>query len=161
MTNLNIGAPFPYVGSGLGQFTKVPQLLPYKVGEWVVMDDFGYTRLDGSYQHVPKYFITDLASIPWLTEPVFAKDETRLPGVVHDASYCFNQRPQIWCDGMLREMLQATDCRLITRNLIYAGVWVGGSGHYAVCNGGPKLEDFAWELMTPQDVHLYKQAYKL
>jgi hypothetical protein len=159
MTDLTAGLLYPYIGAAPGQFTRVPQLLPYKTGEWVVMEDFGYFRKDGSYQHVPKYFITDLASIPWLAEPMFADTDSRLPGIVHDASYCFNQKPKAWCDSMLYEMLQVTGAPLMQSHLIYAGVKVGGASRYDACKGGPKEEDFAWELMTPSDDYLYKQAY--
>lgn len=161
MSDLSASLAYPYIGSSRGQFSKVPQLLPYKVGEWVVMDDFGYLREDGSYQHVPKYFITDLASIPWLAEPMFDRTDSRLPGIVHDASYCFNQQPKAWCDSLLYEMLEVTGAPLIQSHLIYAGVRVGGASRYAACTGGPKREDFAWELMTSAEVDLYQHAYHL
>jgi hypothetical protein len=161
MSDVGGALAYPYIGNGPGQFSLIPLLRPYKVGEWVVMEDFGYLRKDGSYQHVPKYFITDLASIPWLAEPMFNSTDSRLPGIVHDASYCFNQQPKAWCDSMLYEMLQVTGAPLIQSHLIYAGVRVGGASRYAACKGGPKNEDFAWELMGGDEVALYKSAYHL
>ncbi|EIK96069.1 hypothetical protein PMM47T1_13955 [Pseudomonas sp. M47T1] len=151
----------PYVGNGPGQFSSIPPLLPYKVGEWVLLDDLIYTDKTGRQHNAPKYFITDLASIPWITQPIFNSVDTRIEGVGHDWLYCFNQLPRAQCDALLREMLLVTGCDSARAELIYAGVRVGGSSRYTACTGGPKREDFAWEYMTPSEVKIYESAYKL
>lgn len=151
----------PYLGIGPGQFSQIPPLRPYKAGEWVLMDDLIYTDRLGQQHLTPKYFITDLASIPWIAEPVFNSIDTRIEGVMHDGFYCFNTLPRAQCDALLKEMLLATGCDPVRANLIYAGVRVGGAGRYRACRGGPKREDFAWELMKPSEVLLYESAYKL
>lgn len=152
---------FPYVGNGPGQFSVIPPLLPYKVGEWVPLADLIYTDLAGKKHSCPMLFVTDLASIPWIAEPVFNTVDTRIEGVMHDWLYCSNAMPRADCDALLKEMLLATGCDSVRASLIYAGVRVGGSSRYAACTGGPKREDFAWELMTPYEVTLYASAYKL
>lgn len=151
----------PYVGNGPGQFSTIPPLLPYKVGEWMVMDDLMYTDLAGEQHVVPKYFITDLASIPWVVEPIFNSVDTRIEGVVHDWLYCSQGLPKDGCDQLLREMLLRTGCDRTRADLIYAGVHLGGGSRYTACKGGPKREDFAWEYMSAQEVALYESAYKL
>jgi hypothetical protein len=151
----------PYVGSAPGQFSIVPPLLPYKVGEWALLDDLLYADLAGKQHLCPKHFITDLASIPWLAEPIFNTVDSRLPGVMHDWLYCSSAMPRAECDALLKEMLLATGCDAVRANLIYAGVRVGGWKRYAACAGGPKGEDFAWEYMEPAEETLYRSAYKL
>lgn len=151
----------PYVGTGPGQFSLIPPLLPYHPGEWVLMDDLIYTDRAGKQHNAPKYFITDLASIPWIAEPIFNSIDTRIEGVGHDWLYCSNALPRAQCDALLAEMLEVTGCDAVRKNLIYAGVRVGGASRYRACTGGPKREDFAWDLMTPAEVQLYEGAYKL
>jgi hypothetical protein len=151
----------PYVGNGPGQFSTIPPLQPYKVGEWVLLDDLIYTDRAGKTHIAPKYFITDLASIPWIVEPIFNSVDSRIPGVCHDALYCFNAMPRVDCDRLLAEMLDVTGCDAVREGLIYAGVRLGGGPRYRACNGGPKREDFAWEYMTPAEVLVYESAYKL
>lgn len=161
MGSLVLPGPPAYVGSGPGQFSLIPPLLPYKPGEWVLLDDLIYTDLARKQHVTPKYFVTDLASIPWIAEPIFNSIDTRIEGVMHDGFYCFNAMPRAECDALLKEMLLATGCDAVRANLIYAGVRVGGASRYRACTGGPKREDFAWELMSPQEVLLYESAYKL
>lgn len=160
MTALAIGRP-AYVGNGPGQFSVIPPLLPYKAGEWVLLDDLIYTDLKGIQRSAPKYFITDLASIPWIAEPIFNSLDTRIEGVFHDWLYCSNALFRSQCDDLLHEMLLSTGADKLRADLIYAGVRIGGAGRFAACTGGPKREDFAWEFMTPSEVLLYEGAYKL
>lgn len=158
---MSVASRLPYVGNGPGQFSVIPPLLPYKVGEWALLDDLIYTDRSGKQHVAPKYFITDLASIPWLVEPIFNSLETRIQGVMHDWLYCSNAMPRAGCDSLLSEMLLATEGDKVRVDLIYAGVRIGGGSRYRACLGGPKREDFAWELMTPYEVVLYEHAYKL
>jgi hypothetical protein len=151
----------PYVGNGAGQFSVIPPLLPYKVGEWVLLDDLVYTDRAGRQYSIPKYFITDLASIPWIAEPLFNSIDSRIPGVMHDGFYCFNRLPRAQCDALLAEMLEVTGCDSLRTAMICAGVRLGGGLRYRACIGGPRRGDFAWELMTAQETLLYESAYKL
>ncbi len=150
-----------YIGNGPGQFSAVPALLPYRAGEWMGLANVWYTALDGKTHLFPQFAITDLASIPWLAEPLFDGVDSRLPGIFHDLLYCFNQLSRAECDALLLEMLLATGCDRTRANLIYAGVRVGGWYRYNQCKGGPKREDFAWEYMSAREVLLYESAYKL
>lgn len=150
-----------FIGNKPGQFSINPALLPHAVGEWMLMEDLIYTSKSGKQFVTPKYFLTDLASIPWIAEPFFKSIDTRLPGIVHDGLYCMNRISRSECDNLLAEMLDVTGCSPTLRNLIYTGVRVGGASRYEACKGGPKLEDFAWECMNPYEVTLYKTAYKI
>lgn len=150
-----------YIGKGKGQFSSVVPLMPYKVGEWMVMEDLQYVSLSGKTYTVPKYFVTDLASIPWIAEPAFNGVDSRLPGVLHDFAYCLNQQERSVCDDLLSEALSVTGCDPTRRRLIHAGVRVGGWYRYNQCKGGPKREDFAWEYMSAYEVILYEHAYKI
>lgn len=150
-----------YVGNGPGQFSVVPPLLPYKAGEWVLLEDLIYTSKAGKQYVTPKYFITDLASIPWVAQPIFNSVDTRIPGIMHDGLYCMNRANKLECDLMLGEMLDVTGCDATRETLIYSAVRTFGGSRYDACKGGPKLEDFAWEFMTPYEVTLYKTAYKI
>jgi len=150
-----------YVGNGLGQFSVVPPLLPYKAGEWMLLQDLIYTSKAGKQYVTPKYFITDLASIPWVVQPVFNSIDTRIPGIMHDGLYCMNRELKSECDFLLGEMLDVVGCDSTREELIYSAVRMFGSSRYDACKGGPKLEDFAWEYMTPYEVTLYKTAYKI
>lgn len=150
-----------YVGNGPGQFSVIPPLLPYKAGEWMLLQDLIYTSKAGKQYVTPKYFITDLASIPWVVQPIFDAVDTRIAGIMHDGLYCMNREPQFTCDLLLSEMLAVTGCDATRRSLIYSGVNTFGRNQYNACKGGPKLSDFAWEFMTPYEVTLYKTAYKI
>jgi hypothetical protein len=151
----------PYVGNGAGQFLVIPPLLPYRVGEWALLDDLQYTDRAGKQHVCPKHFVTDLASIPWLAQPIFNSVDSRIPGVMHDWLYCTQALPRADCDALLREMLLVTGCDPARANLIYAGVRTGGFLRYQACTGGPKREDFSWEFMTRQETLLYESAFKL
>ena len=161
MTSIVLPGVLPYVGNNPGQFSRIPDLMPYKTGEWVLKDELSYIDLKGVKHTAPKYFITDLASIPWIVEPIFNSVDTRIEGVMHDWYYCSNTFPQADCDALLKEMLLATGCDSVRANLIYAGVRIGGASRYRACTGGPKREDFAWELMSPSEVLIYESFYKL
>ncbi|WP_192576896.1 DUF1353 domain-containing protein [Pseudomonas monteilii] len=130
-----------------GSFLDPLVLQAYDKGEWVLMSDFRYHALDGVIYTAPKYFITDLASTPWLVKPLFDDLEDRGAGVIHDFTYCENQLPRAVCDALFYEMLLALGADKRRAGLMYAGLRVGGGSRYAACKGGVKDEDMAWELM--------------
>ena len=52
----------------IGQFLDPLIVQAKSKGEWVLMADFRYVAADGTIYTAPKYFITDLASTPWLVK---------------------------------------------------------------------------------------------
>uniref|UniRef100_UPI002117E431 DUF1353 domain-containing protein n=1 Tax=Pseudomonas kurunegalensis TaxID=485880 RepID=UPI002117E431 len=102
----------------------------------------------------PKYFITDLASTPWLVKPLFDDLEDRGAGVIHDFTYCENKLPRAVCDALFYEMLLALGADKRRAGLMYAGLRVGGGSRYAACKGGVKDEDMAWALMREEERNL-------
>lgn len=145
------------IGPGIGQFASVPQFLPYGPGEWVMMSDL---TLNG-VMIVPKYFITDFASIPWIVQPVFSSLDMLIEFIPHDWGYCLNEKSRADCDNLLSDIMERSKPGDVRCDLIYAGVRAGGWYRYSQCKGGPKREDFAWELMSDYEVLLYESAYKL
>jgi hypothetical protein len=134
-----------------GQFLDPLILRAYAKGEWVLMTDFRYQSIDGTIYTVPRYFITDLASTPWLVTPLLQGIEDRACGVVHDWLYCQNELPREVCDALFFEMLLAMDADKRRAGLMYAGLRVGGGSRYKACSGGMKVEDLAFELMRDAD----------
>jgi len=130
-----------------GRFLDPLILQTYAKGEWVLMTDFRYRALDGTVYTAPKYFITDLASTPWLVKPLFNDIEDREAGVIHDWLYCQNQIPRVVADALFYEMLLALGADKRRAGLMHAGVRVGGGNRYAACRGGVRAEDMAGELM--------------
>ena len=129
-----------------GTFLDPLILRAYAKKEWVLLTDFRYHALDGTLYTAPKYFITDLASVPWIVKPLFDDLEDREAGVIHDWLYCQNQIPRVICDALFYEMLRALGADKRRAGLMHAGVRMGGGGRYAACKGGVKAEDMAGEL---------------
>ena len=134
-----------------GQFLDPLILRAYAKGEWVLMTDFRYQSIDGTIYTAPKWFVTDLASTPWIVTPLLMGIEDRACGVIHDFAYCSNELPREVCDALFFEMLLAMDADKRRAGLMYAGLRVGGSSRYKACSGGMKVEDLAFELMPDND----------
>ena len=139
-----------------GKFLDPLILRAYAKGEWVLMTDFRYQSIDGTIYTAPKWFVTDLASTPWIITPLLMGIEDRACGVIHDFAYCSNELPREVCDALFFEMLLAMDADKRRAGLMYAGLRVGGSSRYKACSGGMKVEDLAFELMTPQETSDWK-----
>ncbi len=137
-------------------FSGALDLRAYKPGEWVLLEPFRYHARDGREFTVPRWFITDLASIPWLVDPLFDGLDHRAAGVTHDWLYCSQQVSRAEADELFREMLETLGVGVIKRNLMYSGLRVGGWYRYNQCKGGPKDEDFAWEFMTSAEREAYR-----
>ena len=105
---------------------------------------------------MPRWFVTDLASIPWLVDPLFDSLDHRKAGVIHDWIYCGQIVSRAEADELFREMLEVLGVGVIKRNLMYSGLRVGGWYRYGQCEGGPKEEDFAWEFMSSADREAYR-----
>ena len=129
----------------------------YANGAWVLMGNFRYQAGDGTVHTAPKYFITDLASTPWLVKPLLNGIEDRACGVIHDWLYCQNKLTRAQCDALFYEMLLATGADLRRAQLMFSGLRIGGGSRYRQCAGGIKIEDMAFALMTPQETADWKQ----
>lgn len=141
----------------VGQFLDPLIVQAKSKGEWVLMADFRYVAADGTIYTAPKYFITDLASTPWLVKPFLNGIEDRACGVIHDWLYCENRLTRAQCDALFFEMLLATGTDLRRAQLMFSGLRIGGGSRYRQCAGGIKIEDLAFALMTPQETADWKQ----
>jgi hypothetical protein len=136
---------------GNGKFLDPLLLQAYAKGEWVLATDFRYQSIDGTIYTAPRYFITDLASTPWLVAPLLQGIEDRACGVIHDMLYCRNELPREVCDALFYEMLLAMGADQRRASLMHLGLRIGGGPRYAACVGGMKVEDLAFELMSDQE----------
>lgn len=141
-----------------GRFLDPLVLLVYAKGEWVLMNDFRYQTADGVVITVPKYFITDLASTPWIVKPLLVGIEDRPCGVVHDFLFCQNVLPRAVCDALYYEMILAINVNDRRAGAIHTFLHLGSAGPYARCKGGMKVEDLAFELMNEEETALWKTA---
>lgn len=130
-----------------GRFPDPLVLQAYARGEWVLMQDFRYQSADGEIYTAPKYFITDLASTPWIVKPLLTGIEDRACGVIHDLLYCVNQLSRVVCDALFYEMLLVAGADQRKAWLMHWGLRAGGGPRYDACAGGMKVEDLAFELM--------------
>ena len=121
------------------------------------MSNFRYQAVDGTIYTAPKYFITDLASTPWLVKPLLTGIEDRACGVIHDFAYCQNKLSRAACDTLFYEMLLATGADLRRAQLMFSGLRIGGWYRYNQCAGGMKVEDLAFELMGGADRIAWKR----
>lgn len=88
-----------------GSFPDPILLRAYAKGEWVFAADFRYVTLDGVVHTAPKHFVMDLASIPWVAEPVFNQIDSRPEGAMHDWFYASQFLPRAVADALFYEML--------------------------------------------------------
>lgn len=139
-----------------GRFLDPLVLQAYARGEWVLMQDFRYQSAYGEIYTAPKYFITDLASTPWIVKPLLSGIEDRACGVIHDLLYCDNRLPRIVCDALFYEMLLVAGADKRGAGLMHWGLRIGGGPRYAACAGGMKVEDLAFELMSEQERAAWK-----
>ena len=79
---------------------------------------------------IPKGFISDLASIPQITMSLFG-DMMPEAFVLHDWLYNTAKFSRYMCDQLLKEACITTDIADWKVTLIYLGVRLGGSSHYA------------------------------
>lgn len=134
-----------------GRFLDPLVLQAYAKGEWVLSTDFRYQSIDGTIYTAPKFFITNLASTPWAVKPLLRGIEDRECGVIHDYLYCTNELPREVCDALFFEMLLAAGADLRRSRLMHFGLKIGGGPRYVACQGGMRVEDLAFELMTAEE----------
>lgn len=140
-------------------FSGALDLRAYKKGEWVLLEPFRYHSKDGRTITVPKWFVTDLASIPWITMPLFDGAEHRAAGVIHDWLYCSQLYSRKEADQLFCEMVVHLGASPTQAGLMYAGLRVGGWSRWNQCTDGPKLEDFAFEHMGVRERAEYLSRY--
>jgi hypothetical protein len=81
---------------------------------------------------VPEGFITDYASVPRIPITYLLAGDTAHPAaVVHDWLYTTHQFDRATSDSILKEAALTEGVPSWRANIIYAGVYVGGSGPYA------------------------------
>lgn len=72
-------------------------------------------------------FLTDLASIPWLVQPLLPRvGRWDRAAVIHDALYATQRYSRYRCDAILREAMTADGVGWTARWAIWLGVRVGG-----------------------------------
>lgn len=140
-------------------FSGALDLRAYAAGEWVLLEAFRYRSRDGRDFTVPRWFITDLASIPWLVDPLFDDIDHRAAGVVHDWLYCSQLVSRTEADELFREMVQVLGAGRFRAGMMHAGLRAGGWYRWNQCIGGPKTEDFAWEFMPAAEREVYQASY--
>lgn len=76
---------------------------------------------------VPRWFLTDFASIPPILQGVLKKNGNSKPAaVLHDALYKWQIKPRIDCDRIFRAALLAYGVPARGARLYYLGVRAGG-----------------------------------
>lgn len=112
--------------------SQMPKLSPIPSSEnWVLLEEWHYTALDGERHSVPAGFVTDLDSVPRIPI-VYAlyKGRVRAGALLHDWLYR-NGCPRIKADTLLKEVGALLDGVPIEYlNSIYAGVRAFGWTRY-------------------------------
>ena len=139
-----------------GTFMDPLLLRAYAKREWALAASFGYRSLAGKTYVAPHYFITDLASIPWLAEPFFDSTEHREAGVIHDWIYCSQALPRDEADDLFEEMLKVLGATPTRASAARLGLRIGSAPRYSACKGGLKVEDLAFELMSAEEASIWK-----
>jgi len=98
---------------------------------WILTEDLIYE--DDKYIITVKAgFDFDYASVPWLFRLFLPKNgvEYDRASCIHDALYASHYLPRDICDGILKEASLADKVSIITANLMYNAVRLGGSFAY-------------------------------
>jgi hypothetical protein len=101
-------------------------------GKWILVQDLLYVSDVAKRMFtVPAGFQTDLASVPRLPLVfLLAGDCAREAAVVHDYLYSTHQVDRATADAVLREASAVTGVPWWRRQLMYAGVRMGGASHW-------------------------------
>lgn len=96
---------------------------------WRLLERFRYLSEVAGLVEVPAGFVTDLASVPqWAL--VLIGETAQEPSLPHDFAYSKGTMPRATADKMLLEACLCTGVPKWKAYVIYAGVRVGGGGHY-------------------------------
>jgi hypothetical protein len=101
-------------------------------GKWILVQDLLYVSdVAKCLITVPAGFQTDLASVPRLPLVfLLAGDCAREAAVVHDYLYSTHEVDRATADAVLLEASAATGVPWWRRQLMWAGVRLGGAGHW-------------------------------
>lgn len=102
-------------------------------GRWVLLAPLVYeSDVAGRVITVPAGFPTDLASVPRLPLVYsLCGGVARRPAVVHDYLYTSGRATRSVADAVFREASEVIGVPAWVRWLMWAGIRVGGSSHYA------------------------------
>lgn len=105
-----------------------------KGGMWVLTDVLRYKLHRNAIVEVPKGFVTDLASIPFLLRPVFhVNGKHRYAAVLHD--YLYSKKGKIQykrcisrkaCDVIFYQAMRKSGVPSWKAHIMYYGVRIGG-----------------------------------
>lgn len=105
----------------------------HKPNEWRLVDSLIYytsTKFCRTVA-VPRGFITDLASIPFVLRPLLNPNgESRKAAVIHDWLYCSRLYPRMEADAIFREALLFCGVSAPVAWAMWAGVRTGGWLYY-------------------------------
>jgi hypothetical protein len=98
-----------------------------------IQNDFpvNHPKLQGGQRVIKKGFFTDLDSIPRI--PLIYDELSGLaiePYIFHDDAYMYGYIPRDLADEILRDLLISVGVDHLKADMIYAGVRLGGAGHY-------------------------------
>lgn len=129
--------------------------------EYVILHDYVFwsARLQ-SVVIVPRWFITDLASIPKPARIIVTKSgKSKLPALVHDVLYFMHSNfpesvtySRKTADKVLRDFCEYRGMGKFVSSLVYAGVRVGGSEAF-------RSKDEAFLPDTLKDAYIKRFSY--
>lgn len=116
-----------------GRFTNLPlKVSSFDGRNFVLLEDFSFTRPNGEVITVPAGSESDGASTPPEIWPVLPPFGLYWPAaVLHDWAYRYSKLPKDECDLLLNEGMAALGVHEVTRIEIYEGVHFGGGKAFA------------------------------
>jgi hypothetical protein len=109
------------------KFMDEPTLRMLRNGDWQLASPLTYITHDCYIVAIPAGFITDLASIPRALHSLIPQHgDHSLAAIVHDYLYATQGTTRKAADEIFLNALEDSGVSWIKRNLLYAGVRVGG-----------------------------------
>ena len=123
--------PTPKKGVVTAQADGLPDLILLADGVFIVNRPITYTnsthRTHPYRITVPRGFVTDLASIPWIAQLFVPKNESHSnPAILHDYLYWEQQCSREEADSLLLLEMEDAQVGSMRRWLIDTGLWLGG-----------------------------------
>jgi hypothetical protein len=115
----------------MSSFTTELEVMATDDGKWLLLSSFEYHL--GSLQSKERIIVfpgfkTDFASVPrifWNIYPPYDKHYGKA-AVLHDAMYESKMFKRSKCDGVFKEAMKILGASIVTRNIIYLAVRLGG-----------------------------------
>lgn len=108
-------------------FRSPPILTVAGCGRWALVRPLVYVARDGEALRVPAGFITDLASIPRLAQPIVPVNGChRAAAILHDYLFVVQDRPRQAVDALFLEAMALSGVRWTQRHAMHAAVRLGG-----------------------------------